>query len=405
MALEKTWRWFGEKDPVSLAELRQMDVEGVVTALHHIPNGEVWTVEEILKVRRQIEQHGMRWSVVESLPVSEGIKTHNKDYDRLVGNYRESLRNLGRCNIDRVCYNFMPVLDWVRTDLHYRLPNGGEVMLFDFPTFVAFDLFILKRPGAEDDYPAPLVEKAARLAAGMSEEKQEQLARNIIVVTQGFIDGVIEGKGSGYKKLFMRFIDMYRDIDANRLRRHLSCFLKDVVPVAEACGVKLCIHADDPPFRVLGLPRVVSTQEDLEWICNQVDSVANGITFCSGSLSVNRDNDLVAIVRKLGPRIHFTHLRNNIFLEDGSFHESGHLHGDVDIFSVMKALLEEQQRRRQEGRTDCRIPVRPDHGIKMLSDFSASANPGYPLVGRLRGLAELRGLETGVERILAFQQR
>ncbi|MFC0877755.1 mannonate dehydratase [Saccharicrinis sp. FJH2] len=400
MGLEKTWRWFGQKDSVTLADLRQMGVEGVVTALHHIPNGEVWPVEEIMKVKNQIEAHNMRWSVVESLPVTEGIKTHNEDYSRLIQNYQESIRNLGKCGIDRVCYNFMPVLDWARTDLHFKLDDGGEVMLFDFPTFVAFDVFILKRPGAESDYPAEIVEKSRKLASEMSEEDKELLAYNIIVVTQGFIDGVIDSSAPDYKKLFLQFIDTYKEIDATRLREHLRLFLNDVVPVAEQAGVKLCIHPDDPPFPVLGLPRIVSTQEDLEWICRQNDSIANGVTFCTGSLSVNRTNDLPAIVKSIGDRIHFTHLRNNIFLPDGSFHESGHIYGDVDLFPVMKALLEEQQRRKSEGRADVRIPVRPDHGIKMLDDYSKSANPGYPLIGRLKGLAELSGLELGIERMM-----
>lgn len=400
MGLEKTWRWFGAKDSVSLADLKQMGVEGVVTALHHIPNGEVWSVEEINKVKQEIEAHGMRWSVVESLPVSEGIKTHNADYDRLIRNYQESVRNLGRCGIDRVCYNFMPVLDWVRTDLHYKLESGGEVMFFDFPTFVAFDAFILKRPGAEQDYPAEIVAKARLLANTMTDEEKERLAYNIIVVTQGFIDGVIDGSAPDYKKLFLEFIATYDAIDSTRLRAHLSLFLHDVVPVAEEFGVKLCIHPDDPPFPVLGLPRIVSTQGDLEWICNQYDSIANGLTFCTGSLSVNRANDLAGIVQKLGHRIHFTHLRNNVFLPDGCFHESGHIYGDVDLFPIMKALLEEQKRRKAEGRPDVRIPVRPDHGIKMLDDYGKSANPGYPLIGRLKGLAELSGLEMGIERML-----
>ena len=400
MGLEKTWRWFGAKDPVRLTDLRQMEVEGVVTALHHIPNGEVWPVDEILNVKNQIEAQGMRWSVVESLPVCEGIKTHNADYGRLIRNYQESIRNLGRCGIDRVCYNFMPVLDWVRTDLHYKLENGGEVMFFDFPTFVAFDAFVLKRPGAEADYPAEIVAKARQLALTLSEDEKERLAYTIIVVTQGFIDGVIDGSAPDYKTLFLEFIDTYKKIDSGRLREHLRLFLHDVIPVAEEYGVKLCIHPDDPPFPVLGLPRIVSTQADLEWICNQYDSESNGLTFCTGSLSVNRTNDLTAIVKKLGPRIHFAHLRNNVFLPDGCFHESGHIHGDVDLFPVMKALLEELKRREAEGRSDIRIPVRPDHGIKMLDDYNKAANPGYPMIGRLKGLAELSGLEMGIGRML-----
>ncbi len=402
MALEKTWRWFGEKDDVKLSDLKQMGVEGVVTALHHIPNGEVWPVEEILKVKTQIESYGMRWSVVESLPVSEGIKTHNSDYPRLVKNYCQSLENLGKCGIDRVCYNFMPVLDWVRTNLHYKLESGGEVMYFDFPTFVAFDVYILNRPGADKDYHPTILAKAKALADKMSAKDKERLAYNIIVVTQGFIDGVVDANSPDYKRAFLDFIDTYRAIDSNQLRENLHLFLSDVIPTAEQYGVKLCIHPDDPPFPVLGLPRIVSTLEDLDWIVSQVDSPSNGITFCTGSLSVNRDNNLVGMVKRLGHRIYFTHLRNNIFLPDGGFHESGHLYGDVDLFPIMKELLLEQKRRILAGETDIRIPVRPDHGIKMLDDYQKSANPGYPLIGRLIGLAELRGLEMGIQRQLGM---
>ncbi|HEX7585884.1 MAG TPA: mannonate dehydratase [Prolixibacteraceae bacterium] len=313
MALEKSWRWFGFSDQVQLSDLKQMGIEGVVTALHHIPNGEVWPVDEILKVKSAIEAQEMRWTVVESLPVSEGIKTRNRDCDRLISNYKQSIRNLGDCGIDTVCYNFMPVLDWVRTNLHYQLPDGGEVMYFDLATFVAFDVFILKRPNASAEYPEDIVAKAKQIAVAMSEEEQENLARNIIVVSQGFIDGVVDGSTPDYKKAFLKFLETYRHIDRDKLREHLSLFLQEVVPVAEESGVNLCIHPDDPPFPILGLPRIVSTQDDLEWICAQVDSIANGLTFCTGSLSVNRENNLEQIVKKLGHRIHFTHLRNNVF--------------------------------------------------------------------------------------------
>lgn len=398
MALEKTWRWFGINDKVTLSDLRQMGIEGVVTALHHIPNGEVWPVDEIMKVKNAIEAHGMRWSVVESLPVSEGIKTQSPDRQRLIHNYRQSLRNLGQCGIDTVCYNFMPVLDWVRTDLNYLLPSGGEVMYFDFATFVAFDAFILNRPGAENDYPSDIVAKARQVRALMTDDEAEALAYKIIITTQGFIDGVVDGSVADYKAAFLRFIDIYRHIDRDRLRQNLSDFLHDVVPVAEECGVNLCIHPDDPPFPVLGLPRIVSTQDDLEWIVAQVDSVANGITFCTGSLSVRSNDHLLDIIRSVGHRIHFLHLRNNVLLPDGCFHEFGHIHGCVDMYAVMKALLEEQQRRIKEGRRDTRMPVRPDHGIKMLDDWNRTANPGYPLIGRMKGLAELAGLEMGIER-------
>lgn len=400
MALEKTWRWFGAKDSIKLSELRQMGIEGVVTALHHIKNGEIWTIEEIMKMKTNIENHGMRWSVVESLPVSEGIKIKSPDCERLIKNYQESIRNLGKCGIDTVCYNFMPVLDWARTDLHYALPSGGEVMYFDFPTFVAFDVFILKRLNAEKDYPAEIVVLAQEIASKMTEEEAEKLAYNIIVVTQGFINGSVDGTSPDYKKIFLEYIDRYKNIDHAKLRSHLSNFLKEVVPVAEEVGVRLCVHPDDPPFSVLGLPRIVSSEDDLLWICNQVDSISNGITFCTGSLSVRRENDLAGIVKRLGHRIHFTHLRNNLFTKNGCFYESGHLDGSINMAPIVKNLLEEQRRRIREGRTDVKMPFRPDHGIKMLDDFTKETNPGYPLIGRLRGLSEIYGLMVGIESLL-----
>jgi mannonate dehydratase len=338
--------------------------------------------------------------VVESLPVSEGIKTRNSDCGRLIANYQQSLRNLGECGIDTVCYNFMPVLDWVRTSLHYQLPDGGEVMYFDYATFAAFDVFILKRPDAAKDYSVEILAKAEQITSSMSSEDQETLARNIIVVSQGFIDGVVDGSTPDYKKAFLKFLETYREIDRDKLRENLSLFLQEVVPVAEKAGVNLCIHPDDPPFPVLGIPRIVSTRDDLEWICNQVDSTANGITFCTGSLSVNRQNNLEQIVEKLGPRIHFTHLRNNVFFENRAFHEYGHIEGDVDMYPIVKALLKEQIRRKASGRKDFRIPFRPDHGIKMLDDYTRSANPGYPLIGRLKGLSELSGMQMAIEREL-----
>ncbi len=400
MVLEKSWRWFGFGDSVQLSDLKQIGIEGVVTALHHIPNGEVWPVAEILKVKSAIEAQGMHWTVAESLPVSEGIKTRNFDHERLITNYKISLQNLGECGIDTVCYNFMPVLDWVRTSLHYPLQNGGEVMYFDYATFAAFDVFILKRPNAANDYPDEIIAKAEQVIASMTSEEHEELARNIIVVSQGFIDGVVDGSTPDYKKVFLKFLDTYSAIDRDKLRENLSLFLQEVVPVAEKYGVNLCIHPDDPPFPVLGLPRIVSSQDDLEWICQQVDSTANGITFCTGSLSVNRQNNLLQIVEKLGPRIHFAHLRNNVFFEHRAFHEYGHIEGDIDMYPIIKALLKEQIRRKVSGRKDVRIPFRPDHGVKMLDDYTRSANPGYPLIGRLKGLSELSGMQMAIEREL-----
>lgn len=400
MALEKTWRWFGRKDSVTLADLKQMGVEGVVTALHDIPPGEVWPLDKIREVRDEIEAYGMRWSVVESLPVSEGIKICSADRPRLIANYIQSLRNLAEAGIDTVCYNFMPVLDWARTDLHYKDAKGGESMLFDYPTFAAFDLFLLKREGAEKDYPAEIIQKAEQILQNMSTEQQEELAHNIIVVTQAFIHGVLGDDSSNYIERFRAYLNTYKAIDSVKLREHLVRFLQDVVPVAEELGVNLCIHPDDPPFPLLGLPRIASTADDFRWILEQVDSPANGVTYCTGSLSGSLNNDLVAIAKELAPRIHFVHLRNTAHLEDGSFYESGHLSGSVDMVAVVKILLEEQLRRKREGRKDFRMPFRPDHGIKILDDYNRKSNPGYPLVGRLKGLAEIDGLQVGIERML-----
>lgn len=399
MALEKTWRWFGRKDSVGLSDLKQMGVEGVVTSLHHIPSGEVWPVGEIQAVKREIENQGMRWSVVESLPVSEGIKICSADRPRLIENYRQSLRNLGACGIDTVCYNFMPVLDWARTDLHYKNGDGAESMLFDYPTFAAFDIYILKREGARESYPADIQEKAAGIAAGLSPEQQEELAHNIIIVTQAFIHGVV-GEGGDYKKQFLDYLKTYQQTGKEQLRRNLVLFLNDVVPVAEEAGVNLCIHPDDPPFPLLGLPRIAGTVEDLRWIFSQCKSTVNGLTFCTGSLSARPDNDLVLMAKEFASRIHFVHLRNTAFLPDHGFYESGHLGGSVDMFAVVKILLEEQIRRKKAGRKDIRLPFRPDHGLRILDDYGRTANPGYPLIGRLKGLAEIDGLQTGIERFL-----
>lgn len=400
MALEKTWRWFGWKDSVTFADLKQMGVEGVVTSLHHIPSGDVWEKEEIRKVQDEIERHGMRWSVVESLPVSEGIKTGSTDRLQLIRNYIRSLRNLGACGIDTVCYNFMPVLDWARTDLHFRNGNGAESMLFDYPTFAAFDIHILGREGAANDYPEDIRHKASLIAGILTEAEKEELAHNIIVVTQAFIHGVVGEDGSNYKDRFLSYLNTYSTIGKEQLRENLAFFLQEVLPAAEEAGVNLCIHPDDPPFPLLGLPRIAGTADDFRWIMKQYDSSANGITFCTGSLSSRPDNDLVALVTEFASRIQFVHLRNTSFLPDNSFYESGHLTGNVDMFAIVKILLEEQLRRKQSGRKDYRLPFRPDHGLRILDDYSRTANPGYPLIGRLKGLAEIDGLQTAIERFL-----
>jgi mannonate dehydratase len=400
MSFEKTWRWFGPTDCVTLQDLKQIGIQGVVTALHHIPNGEIWSVEEILKMKQTIEAYGMRWSVVESLPVSEGIKTAAPDRDKLIHHYKKSLRNLGKCGINLVVYNFMPVLDWIRTDLHYKTPGGGESMLFNFPTFVAFDVFILKRPGAMDDYAPEMIQKADSIYWKMSSDERERLAWNIIVVSQGFIDGVISEETSNYKQQFLNYLRQYEHIGADELRDNLAYFLNAVIPVAEEEGIRLAIHPDDPPYPVLGLPRIVGTSEDIGKIMDLNPSPHHGFTFCAGSLSARQDNDLLQMARELASRIHFLHLRNTRWLDEDTFYESGHLDGNVDMYALMKILLTEQKRRINEGRQDSGMPLRPDHGVKILSDFKLNTNPGYPLVGRLKGLAELSGLEVAIEREL-----
>ncbi|MCX2678657.1 mannonate dehydratase [Galbibacter sp. EGI 63066] len=405
MALEKTWRWFGENDPITLNHLKQMGVEGVVTALHHVPNGEMWMKDEILRVKENIENHDMRWSVVESLPVSEGIKTYSDDWSRLIANYQHSIRNLGECGLDTVCYNFMPVLDWARTDLEYQLPNSTESMYFDFSTFVAFDVFILKRPGAETQYSAKLVEKARVVYDNMTEEDAEKLVHNIIIATQQFIDGVVNGSSPDPKQEFLTYIDVYKNIDKKKLRENLKAFLNEIIPVAEEVGVRLAIHPDDPPFSLLGLPRIMTQLEDYEWLLQANTSQNNGITFCSGSLSARKDNDLLKIINKTSERIHFVHLRNTQLLDDGSFYESGHLKGSQNMDGILLALLEEQQRRKDLGRKDIRMPFRPDHGLKVLTDFENEYNPGYPLIGRLKGLSEIDGLMKGLEYVLTANRQ
>jgi len=400
MALEKTWRWFGQNDIITLDMLVQMGVEGVVTALHHIPNGEVWEVDEIMKVKNAIEEKGMRWSVVESLPVSEGIKIQSDDRPRLIENYKRSLINLGKCGIDTVCYNFMPVLDWSRTDLHYKVKNGGEAMYFDFPTFVAFDAYILKRPNAEADYPAEIVEKAKKVFEKITDEEADKLTYNIIVKTQGFVNGVIDGSITDPKAVFLDYINNYKDIDKNKLRENLKAFLDDIIPTAEQAGVRMCIHPDDPPFNVLGLPRIIGKLEDVEWLMKANTSPNNGLTFCAGSLSADSNNNLVKIAETAAERIHFIHLRNTRIIENGSFYEAGHLDGGQDLPAIVTALLKEQKRRKESGRADFRMPMRADHGIKILDDYNHDYNPGYPLIGRMKGLAEVDGLMAGIEKFI-----
>lgn len=396
MALEKTLRWFGPDDPVSLSDLNQAGIDGIVTALHHLPNGSIWPIPEILVRKSLIESFGLTWHVVESLPVSEGIKWGAPNRDQLIKNYQQSMRNLASCGIDTICYNFMPVLDWARTDLHFKLAGGGESMLFDYPVFAAFDIHILQRPGAAKDYPEPIVQQAGQLYEKMSREEAETLAQTIIVVTQGFIDGTLGADSENYRSRFLESLQVYDSINSDQLRENLGYFLDQIIPLADQLGINMAIHADDPAFPLLGLPRIVSSMEDLTWIFNRQQSIRNGLTFCSGSLATHVENNLEVIAERFADRIHFLHLRNTKSLGNKSFYESGHLEGDTRLPVLMQVFLREQERRIATGRKDHALPLRPDHGIKILDDFNRTAHPGYPLIGRLRGLAELKGLEAGI---------
>ena len=390
--MEQAWRWFGPKDPITLADIRQTGATAVVTALHEVPNGEPWTMEAIADRKTLIEASGLTWSVVESVPVHEDIKRGSPLRDRWIAAYQESLSNLGANGIDIVCYNFMPILDWTRTDLRYVLPDGGWALRFDQDAFAAFDLFILARAGAATEYNDASIARARTYYDNLPQEGRDLLVRNIIAGLPGSEEAYTLDS-------FRKMLATYADIDASTLRENLGYFLRAVVPVAEEVGVRLAIHPDDPPRPLLGLPRVVSTRDDAQWLLDAAPSVANGLTFCTGSFGVRADNELVAMAQHFAPRIYFAHLRSTQREEDPlSFYEAEHVGGDVDMVGVIAALVAEERRRVLDGGP--RIPLRPDHGHQLLDDQHRESNPGYPLIGRLQGLAELRGIELAVRRLL-----
>ena len=385
--MEKTWRWFGRNDNITLDILRQIGVEGIVTSLHNINHGEVWSLDDISEQKKYIEANGLHWSVVESLPVAESIKYGGEDRDILIENYKSSLVNLGKAGIKTVCYNFMPVIDWIRTDLNYKLSDGTSTLYFNKIRFAYFDCFILKRKNAEKDYSVEEMEKVNNLDKTISDVEKNELIQTIIVKTQGFVNENF--KDSQYKpvELFNKLLAFYKDIDKDRLRSNLRYFLEQVIPVAEEVGINMCIHPDDPPFNVLGLPRIVTNEEDIDWILNAVQKKANGLTFCAGSLSAGLHNDVVKLAVRFAARTHFVHLRSTKAFENGDFMEASHLSGQANLVQLVRIYSLQKPN----------LPMRIDHGKLMLDDVNKSYNPGYSFLGRMYAFAQISGIMAAVD--------
>ena len=394
MKMKQTWRWYGPNDPVSLLDVKQAGATGIVNALHHIPNGEIWSVKEIQKRKNEIEKAGLTWDVVESLPVHEKIKTRTQDFKLIIQNYKQSMKNLATCGVHVICYNFMPILDWTRTRLDMPLENGSLALEYNASELRVFDLHIIQREGAEQDYTKEEIEQAKNHFKDLESSDIKRISDNMLKGLPGSEEGYSMDE-------FKIMLDTYKGIDADQLRSHLVKFLEEIIPLADQLGIRMCIHPDDPPFSLLGLPRIMSTQSDYQYIFDRVTPISNGITFCTGSLGVRADNDLPAIFDAFADRVHFLHLRSTKRDARGNFFEADHLTGDVDMFEIITRVIKEQRRRVSENRHDASIPMRPDHGHQMLDDLvKPKINPGYSAIGRLKGLAELRGLEWGINKMI-----